>query len=66
MMMKFYKITDIEFDFDYEDITLEEQNEVIEGAKACLWDARNEDDLCDVISDNTGWFVKSFSYDVVR
>jgi len=63
--MNFYKVTEIEFDFDYEDLTEEEKNEIIHDTKNCLWDSPNEEDLVDVITNNTGWCIKSLQYDVI-
>ena len=66
-IMNYYKITEIEFDFDYEDLTEEEQNEIIQDAKNCLWDSPNgEEYLADVITNNTGWCIKSLRYDIIN
>jgi hypothetical protein len=35
--MNYYKITDIEFDFDDEDLTVDEQNEIIQESTNFLW-----------------------------
>jgi predicted hydrolase (HD superfamily) len=64
--MNYYKITDIEFDFDYEDLTDDEQNEIIQETVSCLWTSPTEDDLADTITNNTGWCIKSLSYDIVQ
>ena len=63
--MKFYKVTAIEFDFDYEDLTEDDKQSIVNDTKECLWDSPTEDQLVDIISDNTGWVVKSLSYDIV-
>jgi hypothetical protein len=60
--MKFYQITDIEFDFDYEDLTDEEKNEIISESKKCLWDVPNPDDFEETIYRNMGYEVKSLEY----
>ena len=60
--MKFYQITDIEFDFDYEDLTDEEKNEIISESKKCLWDVPNPDDFEETIYRNVGYEVKSLEY----
>ena len=60
--MKFYQITDIEFDFDYEDLTNEEKNEIISESKSCLWDVPNPDDFEETIYRNMGYEVKSLEY----
>jgi hypothetical protein len=65
--MNYYKVTNIEFDFDDEDLTQEEQDEIIQETKSCLWDSPNgEESLADVITNNTGWCIKSLSYDTIH
>jgi hypothetical protein len=63
-----FKITQIEFDFDdaiYEDVTEEEQNEIINDTTSYLWDSPTEEELVDIISDNTGWTVINLQYEKV-
>jgi len=63
--MKYYQITNIEFDFDDEDLTDEEKDEIVSEAKKCLWDSPDgEDSLADVITNNTGWCIKSLEYTI--
>jgi len=64
--MNYYKITEIEFDFDYEDLTQEEQDEIIQETKSCLWTSPSEEELTDTITNNTGWCIKSLSYNVIQ
>ena len=64
--MNYYKVTQIEFDFDYEDLTQEEQDEIVNDTKSCLWNPESEEELVDCITNNTGWCIKSLSYDVVN
>ena len=64
--MNYYKITEIEFDFDYEDLAEYEKEEIINSTKSCLWNPPSEEDLVDCISDNTGWCIKSLKYDVIN
>jgi predicted hydrolase (HD superfamily) len=64
--MNYYKVTQIEFDFDYEDLTEEEKNEIVNETTNCLWDSPEEENLADVITNNTGWCIKSLSYDIIR
>jgi len=64
--MNYYKVTQIEFDFDYEDLTEEEQNEIISEATNCLWTSPTEEDLTNTISDNMGWCIKSLQYDIIH
>jgi len=62
--MKYYQITDIEFDFDYEDLTDEEKSEIIQETKECLWTPESEEELSDCITNYTGWCIKSLEYTV--
>jgi uncharacterized lipoprotein YmbA len=63
--MNYYKITNIEFDFDGEDLTQEEQDEIIQEATNCLWTSPTEEELTDTITNNTGWCINSLAYDVI-
>ena len=63
--MNYYKVTNIEFDFDGEDLTQDEQNTIIEEATSCLWTSPTEEDLTQTIANNMGYGINSFSYDVV-
>jgi len=65
--MNYYKVTEIEFDFDYEDLTQEEKDEIVSETKSCLWDSPNGgESLADVITNNTGWCIKSLAYNVIN
>ena len=63
--MNYYKVTQIEFDFDGEDLTSDEQNEIIEEATSCLWTSPTENDLVDTITNNMGWCINSLQYEVI-
>ena len=60
-----FKITQIEFDFDYEDVTEEEQNEIMTDTMSYLWDSPSEEELVNVITNNTGWTVTDLQYEKV-
>ena len=60
-----FKITQIDFDFDYEDVTEEEQNEIIKDTTSYLWDSPSEEELVNVITNNTGWTVTDLQYEKV-
>ena len=60
-----FKITQIDFDFDYEDVTQEEQNEIMTDTMSYLWDSPSEEELVDVITNNTGWTIKTLQYEKV-
>ena len=65
--MNYYKVTEIEFDFDDEDLTQEEKDEIISETKDCLLDSPEcEECLTDVITNNTGLCIKSLSYNVIQ
>ena len=59
-----YRITEIDIDFSdsLDDITQEEQNEVIDEVMATTWEAVNADDLVEEITAATGWCVNSIDY----
>ena len=64
-MKVFYQVKQIEFDFDGEDLSDDVKDIIVYEAKECLWDSPTEEQLVDVISDNTGYCIKSIEYDVV-
>tara|TARA_Y100000356_G_scaffold48608_1_gene38634 strand:+ start:365 stop:625 length:261 start_codon:yes stop_codon:yes gene_type:complete len=59
-----YRITEIDIDFSdsLDDITQEEQNEVIDEVMATTWEAVDADDLVEEITAATGWCVNSINY----
>ena len=63
--MKF-NVTEIFFDVDdsnYEDITLEEYNEIVQNSLG-IWEADDEDDLVEEITANAGWCILSLDYEI--
>ena len=61
-----YNVTEIFFDVDdsnYEDITLEEYNEIVQNSLG-VWEADNEDDLIEEITTASGWCIKSIDYEI--
>ena len=60
--MKF-QITDIEFDFDdsFDPVTEEYKKEIYDDVLG-EWEAIDEEDLLDEISNCTGWCIKSIDY----
>ena len=61
-----YNVTEIFFDVDdsnYEDITLEEYNEIVQNSLG-VWDAEDEDDLIEEVTTASGWCIKSINYDI--
>jgi len=63
--MKF-NVTEIFFDVDdsnYEDITLEEYNEIVQNSLG-VWEADDEDDLIEEITSASGWCIKNIDYEI--
>jgi len=61
-----YNVKEIFFDVDdskYEDITLEEYNEVVKNSLG-VWEAEDEDDLIEEITCASGWCIKKIDYEV--
>lgn len=65
--MKF-NVTEIEFDFDdwyalnwESKLTFDEEREVHDSALG-IWDASDEDDLIEQITELSGWCIKSIDY----
>ena len=61
------KLTDIEFDFvdSSEELPYDEQVAVAKSVIGEVFDVETEDELADVISNQTGWCVKSLDYLVI-
>ena len=61
------KLTDIEFDFEDSsgELPYDEQVAVSKSVIGEVFDVDDEDELADVISDQTGWCVKSLDYLVI-
>jgi hypothetical protein len=59
-----YKITDVEFDFEdsYGEFPYDEQVALVQSVLDDVWEVENEEDLTDVITDDTGWCIKSLNY----
>ena len=58
------KLTDIEFDFEDSsgELPYDEQVAVAKSVIGEVFEVENEDELADLISDETGWCVKSLDY----
>jgi hypothetical protein len=63
-MTMLLKLTDIEFDFEDSsgELPYDEQVAVVQSVLDDVWEVYDEDELADVISDDTGWCVKSLDY----
>ena len=65
-----FNVTDIEFDFntdmpEYYGVSPDEAKAITEDAKG-ICDALNEDDLIEIITDGTGWCIKSIDYEIIN
>ena len=58
-----YQVTEIQFDF--EEITLEDQNDITTEVIGTIWEAIDDEDLIDEITTATGWCILSIDYRVV-
>jgi hypothetical protein len=57
-----FQVTEIEFDFDDEDIHTEEYNRLMDETIGSFWEADDEEDLVEEITCATGWCIKSIDY----
>ena len=64
-----FQVTEIEFDFtddlDDEALDVETQDEIYDETIGQIWEADDEDDLVEEITDATGWCIKSLDYRIV-
>ena len=63
-----YKVTSIDFDFDFDSDelpTLEEQRQLVDSVCSGDWEANDEDDLIESITDESGWCIYSLTYETV-
>lgn len=58
-----YQVTEIQFDF--EEIILEDQNDITSEVISTIWEAIDDEDLIDEITTATGWCILSIDYRVV-
>ena len=59
-----FKVTDIQFDFitDDDELSPEEQLDIIEETCATVWEACDEDDLIEEITCATSWCILNVEY----
>ena len=60
-----YNVTEVEFDFDldYAKLTFDEEIEVRDIALG-VWDADDEDDLIEEVTEASGFCIKSIDYEI--
>ena len=56
-----FRVTKIDFDFD-DAMTVDDQQEILDEVLATTWEAADEEDLIEEITDATGWCIKSIDY----
>jgi len=63
-----YRITDVDFDFstDEKDRYTGYQNKIKQGVIGGVYDAEDEQNLAEVVSDDTGWLVTQLDYEEVK
>ena len=62
-----FRVTKIDFDFDSdildtEEMTVDDQQEIVDEVLATTWEASDGDDLVEEITSATGWCVNSIDY----
>jgi len=58
-----YIVTEITFDFDELDaLNPDQQQELIDETIGTFWEAEDDDDLIDQISNEIGWCIKTIDY----
>ena len=59
-----FKVTAIEFDFDdaFGDFPEHEFSNITDETIGLIWEADDEDDLIEEITDATGWCIKSIEF----
>ena len=61
-----FRIVEIDFDFDDamsdEEITIQDQKEIVDEVMATTWSAIDGDDLVEEITSATGWCINSIDY----
>ena len=60
-----YNVTEVEFDFDldYAKLSFEEEIEIRDLALG-VWDADDEDDLIEEVTEASGFCIKSIDYEI--
>jgi len=56
-----FRVTKIDFDFD-DDMTVDDQQEILDEVLVTTWEAADEEDLVEEITNATGWCIKSIDY----
>jgi len=67
MITMTFQVTDIDFDIDcsYEEMTIEDRQELFDEVVGAYWEACDEDDLIEEITAATGWCINSIDYRII-
>ena len=57
-----FQVTEIEFDFDDEELSSFDKDEITSQYVGDVWEADDEDDLVEEITAASGWCIKSIDY----
>lgn len=57
-----FQVTAIEFDFDNEELSSFDKDEITSQYVGDVWEADDEDDLVEEITAASGWCIKSIDY----
>lgn len=57
-----FQVTEIEFDFDDEELSSYDKDEITSQYIGDVWEADDEDDLVEEITAASGWCIKSIDY----
>ena len=60
-----FQVTDIAFDFDDEELSSFEKDEITSQYVGDVWEADDEDDLIEEITCATGWCILSIDYRII-
>jgi len=57
-----FQVTEIEFDFDDEELSSFDKDEITSQYVGDVWEADDEEDLVEEITAASGWCIKSIDY----
>ncbi len=57
-----FQVTEIEFDFDDEELSSFDKDEITSQYVGDIWEADDEEDLVEEITAASGWCIKSIDY----
>ena len=57
-----FQVTEIEFDFDDEELSSYDKDEITSQYIGDIWEADDEEDLVEEITAASGWCIKSIDY----